>query len=391
VFSGSDFEVFERYRAAGQHAFSNNLVSDPDKDSYFRIHEALVDSAYRALEATGSSAKFDVWNVRFGRKGGVQGHRPVDLWASIINLESEPFGRYPQVYVIASETGLEIGFTVAIHEDDYYNKEVKLKNRTVVPILYSRLPNSDSEIIQSVGELLEADSHWNYGLKSRQVSRSDFDSLSELVAFLKSGDSTEKGGGSIYRAIDRSVLNKPNFDLASELSQALDRFAPLMQHLTPTPVEANRINNQVAVDLAVQSVPAFDPNDMEEGKKRSIRVLAIRQGQYKFRESLIAAYDGRCAVTGVNVLAVLQAAHIVPYQGTKTNSVQNGILLRADIHNLFDLGLLQISPTDYRVTISEEVSDPTYRKLDGGSIQLPQRDAWKPSKLALMERLKLFD
>ncbi len=77
--------------------------------------------------------------------------------------------------------------------------------------------------------------------------------------------------------------------------------------------------------------------------------------QARFREKLLDAYGARCAITGTAVASTLQAAHIVPYRGPQTNAVGNGILLRADIHNLFDMGLIQIEPTTYKIRLSEEL------------------------------------
>src|SRR5205823_2979542 len=81
----------------------------------------------------------------------------------------------------------------------------------------------------------------------------------------------------------------------------------------------------------------FDPISIEDGRRR---IQASRQGQFAFRAALIEAYGGRCAMTGCDILEVLEAAHIVPYRGPSTNAVSNGLLLRADIHTLFDLGLI---------------------------------------------------
>ncbi len=55
-------------------------------------------------------------------------------------------------------------------------------------------------------------------------------------------------------------------------------------------------------------------------------------------------YEHRCVVTGCTVIAVLEAAHIRPYRRPEDNDVKNGLLLRADIHTLFDLNLLGIEP-----------------------------------------------
>lgn len=120
-----DFLVFEIYENAEGHAFSKGIVTDDDKDSYERIFQLLRSSVAKAIERSTAPQELDDWTCRFGRNGGVQGQRPVDLWASIINKGSEAFSRFPQVYVIASQRGVEIGFSVSIHEDDYFNQELK--------------------------------------------------------------------------------------------------------------------------------------------------------------------------------------------------------------------------------------------------------------------------
>ncbi len=56
-----------------------------------------------------------------------------------------------------------------------------------------------------------------------------------------------------------------------------------------------------------------------------------RQGQGRFRQQLLDAYDGRCCMTACDVEPVLEAAHISPYRGEHTNRVWNGLLLRADL------------------------------------------------------------
>ena len=116
----------------------------------------------------------------------------------------------------------------------------------------------------------------------------------------------------------------------------------------------------------------------------------MRQGQAKFREQLIDAYGSRCAVTGTSVPATLQAAHIVPYRGPATNRIENGLLLRADIHNLFDLGLIQIHPETLTISIDEELRSTGFRKLQGRILRQPKESKHRPSKAALSERLKLF-
>lgn len=81
-----------------------------------------------------------------------------------------------------------------------------------------------------------------------------------------------------------------------------------------------------------------------------------RLGQGAFRLTLTDAYKRRCAITGENTLPVLEAAHIVPYADEGTHDVQNGLLLRADFHKLFDAGLVSVAP-DMTIRISPRIHE----------------------------------
>jgi putative restriction endonuclease len=102
------------------------------------------------------------------------------------------------------------------------------------------------------------------------------------------------------------------------------------------------------------------------------------------------AYRQSCAVTGCDVVEALEAAHIVAYRGPETNHVTNGLLLRADIHTLFDLALLAVHPTDYRLLVSRWLRGTAYEALDGQIIRLPANHAEHPSREALELHLAAF-
>jgi predicted restriction endonuclease len=108
-----------------------------------------------------------------------------------------------------------------------------------------------------------------------------------------------------------------------------------------------------------------------------------RQGQPEFRNRLIEAYGGRCAITGCDAIDALEAAHISPYLGPKTNHVSNGLLLRADIHTLFDRGLLGIDEQNLTVVLHPSLKATTYREYAGKAIHLPTRSDQQPSKDAV--------
>ena len=106
-----------------------------------------------------------------------------------------------------------------------------------------------------------------------------------------------------------------------------------------------------------------------EGKRVEQVLRVIREGQAEFRKRLVAYYGAVCMVTGTAHASVIDAAHIVPYNGASTNALNNGLLLRKDIHALFDAGLLTIGP-DLVVYVSAGVDDPFYRSLDGKELTL---------------------
>jgi hypothetical protein len=130
--------------------------------------------------------------------------------------------------------------------------------------------------------------------------------------------------------------------------------------------------------LSVRELTDFDPSDTRDGRKKIAQLVAIRQGQPAFRKALMAAYERRCAITGCIVEDVLEAAHISPYRGEHTNHVTNGMLLRADIHTLFDLGLIRVD-SDYNVTAHPSLKSvyelPASIRLPGDPREHPNRDA----------------
>lgn len=122
-----------------------------------------------------------------------------------------------------------------------------------------------------------------------------------------------------------------------------------------------------------ESTGAFSPADIADARRRVLAQIVRRQGQAAFRDALIKAYEGRCAITGCTVERILEAAHIVPYQGQQTNITPNGLLLRSDIHTLFDLNLLTVDPTTMMVRVSPELSGTEYGYLQGKAVFLPAR------------------
>jgi len=135
------------------------------------------------------------------------------------------------------------------------------------------------------------------------------------------------------------------------------------------------------------SESGFDPTDERDARLRMLRSITLRQGQPAFRQSLLKAYEATCAISGCRVIATLEAAHILPYHGVQTNYVENGILLRADIHTLFDLGACNIDPDSLMVRFDLSIQDPLYTVYEGKRLLLPKNVSDWPSRDALRARI----
>ncbi len=114
------------------------------------------------------------------------------------------------------------------------------------------------------------------------------------------------------------------------------------------------------------------------------RPVRQRLGQGAFRVLVTDVYDRRCAVTGEKALPVLQAAHIRPVTKDGPHRVDNGLLLRSDIHALFDQGYVTVTP-DHRFLVSRRVkadfdNGEPYYPLSGRRIWLPGQTADRPAR-----------
>lgn len=149
--------------------------------------------------------------------------------------------------------------------------------------------------------------------------------------------------------------------------------------VSPATAEFNEVVSEA------ETTGAFNPENLEDARKRTMAAIVRRQGQPAFRRALLQAYGGRCAITGCDVLQVLEAAHIVPYQGPATNHVTNGLLLRADLHTLFDLGLISICPESKSMVVSPALRSMEYGVLHGQAVRLPSNPVDHPSEHVLRQ------
>ncbi|MBI4996794.1 MAG: HNH endonuclease [Rhodocyclales bacterium] len=132
----------------------------------------------------------------------------------------------------------------------------------------------------------------------------------------------------------------------------------------------------VAVGLALaqdkeEVAGSFSPQDIGDARRKVLAEIYSRLGQSAFRTDLRKAYADTCAITGCKLIPVLEAAHIHPYRGQHTNVISNGLLLRTDIHTLFDLYLIAIDSHTMSVQIAPELVATEYASYAGKPIHTP--------------------
>lgn len=134
--------------------------------------------------------------------------------------------------------------------------------------------------------------------------------------------------------------------------------------------------------LGRKKVLADRPSELEVGF--SFGLARRRLGQGAFRVGVTEVYARRCTVTGERTLPVLDAAHIHPVAEEGNHAIQNGLLLRSDIHTLFDRGYVTVTP-EYRFQVSGRLAHDwhngrVYYALDGKEINLPVKTEYQPDR-----------
>jgi putative restriction endonuclease len=141
--------------------------------------------------------------------------------------------------------------------------------------------------------------------------------------------------------------------------------------------------SRTQTDRMLEQVIAADAPQARTGDPRRVWAL-LRPGQGYFRSAVASAYDWRCAITRERVLPALEAAHIMPFAEKGPNEPRNGLLLRADIHNLFDQHYVTVTP-DMKFRVSKEVREDfengrDYYGLDSQPLYVPGAESERPAR-----------
>lgn len=138
-----------------------------------------------------------------------------------------------------------------------------------------------------------------------------------------------------------------------------------------------------ATSAAPEWGPTVVPGPVLSGSRR----VPIRVGQPAFKALVHDAYQRRCAITGDRIVPVLEAAHIRPVASQGENRVDNGLLLRSDVHTLFDRGYLGVHPDRLTLMVSRRLrtewgnGEEFYAIADAKTqIRVPERPADRPNQ-----------
>ncbi len=143
----------------------------------------------------------------------------------------------------------------------------------------------------------------------------------------------------------------------------------------------------VSPGIAQPIVPAQSTKLMPDDEYR-LQSIKTRRGQPDFRGRLLEAYGNQCQITKCRVIPLLEAAHITAHAEQTDYRLCNGLLLRADIHTLFDLNLLGIDAM-YRIHVYPSLRESEYWCFNGRSLdRFPQRLADNPDRDGLDKRCK---
>ena len=221
------------------------------------------------------------------------------------------------------------------------------------------------------------------------------DAYRRMEAQLASGSKTDKA--SVYRELASLHGRTPKAweyrmqNISHVLDQANEAWLPGLRPAANvgTKVEAiltrllgDSVNAASLVDgttkqqlakamRVAESSGSYLPVAATDDRQRVLASIVRRRGQPAFRRALLDAYGGRCAMTGCDAVDALEAAHIHPYFGQASNVASNGLLLRADVHTLFDLYLIAVNPGSMKIAVAPAIRQSSYAELDGKDLAAP--------------------
>lgn len=120
--------------------------------------------------------------------------------------------------------------------------------------------------------------------------------------------------------------------------------------------------------LADDDADVAEPTDVLDEREHRYLGIRLRRGRKIFRDELMRRYGARCMISGCTTAALIEAAYIQPESVPKFNNPTNGLLLRCDLHTLFDLNLLGVDPDRLVAAVHPDLLESEYKIFDGAPL-----------------------
>ena len=159
--------------------------------------------------------------------------------------------------------------------------------------------------------------------------------------------------------------------------QVIRQFERLANGAPESELSKSIVENFSSIDLSRTDPP-----------KRVLRAIKQRQGQPQFRNAVLAAYESRCSISKCDAVAALDAAHIIPFSGGRSHRLNNALLLRTDLHTLFDLGLIAVNTKSWTAIVAPELRTTAYGRFHGQKVQRPKNRKHHPDPRKLNKQRK---
>lgn len=227
------------------------------------------------------------------------------------------YGELPYYIILFDSSGhyvFELDLSMIIHSQEIFTWHLKVPSNQFNKAILSDL----------LGPAASFDAAYSESVK---IVKSD----------LGAGVNTPRNG---YRFIDAEDWNNLSHKFVQLMAKAVEKHA----------------GDEESVPAIRQALD--DTNDTYGRSKQ-------RRNQARFKLNLINMYGLKCAITGETIAEVIEAAHIVPHSKAGVNHTDNGLLLRSDVHKLFDANLLAVNPNSLKVVVAPALKGTGYAALSG--------------------------
>ncbi|WP_280540609.1 HNH endonuclease [Chromohalobacter sp. 11-W] len=197
---------------------------------------------------------------------------------------------------------------------------------------------------------------WHLKIPSHQLNKAMLtDLLGPSAGFYSAYSESVKAVKADLGAGVNTPRNGYSFIEAEEWNSLSEQFVKLMGRAV-----AKHAGDDGSTPTIVQA--SDDTSDIFVRRKQ-------RRNQAKFKLNLINQYGCKCAVTGETIAEIIEAAHIVAHAKAGVNHPDNGLLLRSDVHKLFDANLLAVNPDSLKVVVAPALKGTWYAGLAGRKLR----------------------